>query len=107
MSGLECALGVLLAVFIALDVLMWITASMHGLKIDRAEQRLERLERKINRIILHLDVEGSDVHPQVPNSIRELLLQGRKIDAIKAYRSEYNVGLKEAKDAVDAIEEML
>ncbi|NNL65916.1 MAG: hypothetical protein HKP30_06725, partial [Myxococcales bacterium] len=33
-----------------------------------------------------------------------LLQAGRKIDAIKAYRAEHGVGLREAKDAVDALD---
>lgn len=107
MSVLEFVLGALLVAFIAIDFLLWITMSMQGLKIDSIEQRAERLERKINRIVLHLGIADADAAPQELSAIRELLLQGSKIDAIKAYREEYNVGLKEAKDAVDAIEEML
>lgn len=36
-------------------------------------------------------------------SVQDLLQAGRKIDAIKAYRAEHGVGLREAKDAVDAL----
>jgi ribosomal protein L7/L12 len=36
--------------------------------------------------------------------VRALLAEGRKIGAIKAYREETGAGLKEAKDAVEAIE---
>lgn len=107
MSVLEFVLGALLVVMIALDVVCWMSTSMQGLKIDRIEHRVERLERKMNRIILHLGIDSDDATPQEPNAIRELLLQGRKIDAIKAYRADYNVGLKEAKDAIDAIEAVL
>jgi ribosomal protein L7/L12 len=38
-------------------------------------------------------------------SIRELLAAGRKIEAIKLYREQTGAGLKEAKDAVEAIEQ--
>jgi ribosomal protein L7/L12 len=37
-------------------------------------------------------------------SIRQLLNQGRKIEAIKLYREQMGADLKEAKQAVDAIE---
>ena len=40
--------------------------------------------------------------PEV-GAIREALLSGDKIKAIKLYRSIYGVGLKEAKDALDAM----
>jgi ribosomal protein L7/L12 len=36
--------------------------------------------------------------------VRTLVAEGRKIEAIKVYRGETGVGLKEAKDAVEAIE---
>ena len=36
-------------------------------------------------------------------AIREALLSGDKMKAIKLYRSVYGVGLKEAQDALDAL----
>lgn len=36
--------------------------------------------------------------------VRSLISAGRKLEAIKQYREFYHVGLKEAKDAVDAME---
>ena len=45
--------------------------------------------------------------PQKPRDLPPLALralaQGKKIDAIKIVRQEWGVGLKDAKDAVDAI----
>lgn len=35
--------------------------------------------------------------------VLELMRQGQKIEAIKVYRAEANVGLKEAKDFVEAL----
>lgn len=43
---------------------------------------------------------SQDVDPQV----RSLLLAGKKIEAIKVLRQKTNVGLKEAKDYIDALE---
>ena len=40
----------------------------------------------------------------VQGEIRGLLREGKKIDAIKRYREAYTVGLKEAKEAVEAID---
>lgn len=42
---------------------------------------------------------GQDIH-----SILELVQHGQKIEAIKLYRQTFGVGLKEAKDVVDALE---
>ena len=41
-------------------------------------------------------------HP-TDDSVREFLLRGRKIEAIKAYREVHGVGLKDAKTAVEAL----
>ena len=43
-------------------------------------------------------------NPILEARIQSLLADRRKIDAVKVYREEYGVGLKEAKDAVDRIE---
>lgn len=45
-----------------------------------------------------------DLDPILENQIKRLLAERKKIEAVKAYREAYNCGLKEAKDAVDAIE---
>jgi len=42
-----------------------------------------------------------------PHRIRDLLKTGRKIEAIKVYRRQTGAGLREAKEAVDAIEREL
>jgi ribosomal protein L7/L12 len=41
--------------------------------------------------------------PGATNSVEAALAAGRKIDAIKLYREEHGVGLREAKDAVEAL----
>jgi ribosomal protein L7/L12 len=43
-------------------------------------------------------------NPILESRIKSLLARRRKIDAVKIYREEYGVGLKEAKDAVDRIQ---
>lgn len=41
--------------------------------------------------------------PDPNEDVRQLVLQGKKIDAIKLYRERTGLGLKEAKDAVEAL----
>jgi large subunit ribosomal protein L7/L12 len=45
--------------------------------------------------------------PALDEDLRALLLQGRKIEAVKRYRQQTGVGLAQAKNAVDALEEKL
>jgi len=51
-------------------------------------------------------MEG-DPTQAVNAKVRELLQRGNKIEAIKIYREAYNVGLAEAKHAIDSIEQTI
>ena len=67
--------------------------------------RLARVERKIDAILRHLNV--SYVDPASPEGLSEEVQQlandpARKIEAIKLHREQTGLGLKEAKDAVEA-----
>jgi large subunit ribosomal protein L7/L12 len=44
----------------------------------------------------------ADVGPRIPEESRRLVAEGRVIEAIKVYREHSGVGLREAKDAIDA-----
>ena len=46
----------------------------------------------------------STLDTSLNNRIQRLLIERKKIEAIRVYREAYNCGLKEAKEAVDAIE---
>ena len=43
-------------------------------------------------------------NPVLESRIKSLLSRNRKVDAVKIYREEYGVGLKDAKEAVEMIE---
>lgn len=73
-----------------------------GAQSDRA--RLQRTERKLDRISAHLGIPEDTT---IPDAIRAELLAGNKINAIKLYREQHGVGLKEAKDAVDQLLETM
>lgn len=42
-------------------------------------------------------------NPVLESKVRSMLARGKKIEAVKIYREEYGIGLKEAKDAVTRI----
>ncbi len=50
-------------------------------------------------------VTGTPADQQVEAEIRQLLQDGNKIGAIKRHREVYQVGLKEAKDVIDRLQE--
>lgn len=59
-----------------------------------------RIDRDLFSGNLYLNVADSANF----RAVRELLAQGKKIEAIKAYREITGAGLKEAKDAIEALE---
>jgi hypothetical protein len=59
-----------------------------------------RLERKVDLILKHLEI---DPNQGVDEKIMELMKSGQKIEAIKLYREQSGVGLKEAKDYVEGL----
>jgi hypothetical protein len=60
--------------------------------------RLRRIERKLDLILDHL---GLKLDQDDFDEVRQLMLDGQKIPAIKLYREITGAGLKEAKDAVE------
>lgn len=65
--------------------------------------RLRRVEAKLDLILKHLGIASIDaVADGLSAEVRALADRGEKIAAIKAYRESTGVGLKEAKDAVEA-----
>ncbi|MFI5274614.1 MAG: hypothetical protein ACHQ4H_16400 [Ktedonobacterales bacterium] len=70
------------------------------------ELKLARIERQLDRVVKHLGINGADPPPDLVG-VRDLLRAGQKINAIKLYREQRHVGLKEAKDAVDSLEREL
>lgn len=61
---------------------------------------IPRLEHQLNLIMKHLDIEDVVDHRPILQELRS----GNKIGAIKLYREQTGVGLKEAKDVIDAVE---
>ena len=61
-------------------------------------------------VLLTVMFRGKGTAPEVPpteENIREALIRGDKIQAIKGYRTLYQVSLVEAKDAVEQLEAKL
>ncbi|WP_243156367.1 ribosomal protein L7/L12 [Clostridium sp. C8-1-8] len=76
--------------------------------VSSIKYTLEMLERKLGTT----SVDNMNIKSEAPNSesvnndlndeIRKLILEGKKIKAIKVYRVATGVGLKEAKDYIDS-----
>ncbi len=62
--------------------------------------RLKRIERRLDLILEQLGVDPND---GVNREVADLIRAGQKIAAIKKYREQTGVGLKEAKDYVEGL----
>ena len=66
-------------------------------------RRLIRLERKVDLVLRHLEIQCDMILPDLPERVKDLAKDpAKKIQAIKAYREETGAGLAEAKEAVEA-----
>ena len=69
-------------------------------------QRVAKLERQVAFLIQSSGLRYVDEPPSgVSPEIMDLVQRGQKIQAIKLYRQETGVGLREAKEFIDALDE--
>jgi hypothetical protein len=76
-----------------------------GLGLKEAQAAVEAIEHgETPELTLHVTVDLHGVSGVDLDEINELLLQNKKVEAIKLYREQTGAGLKVAKDAIEAIE---
>jgi len=75
--------------------------------LNTLKQRVASLSRLESKVDLLLKQAGVVYDPaaNMPPQVLEALHRGQKIEAIKEYRLATGVGLKEAKDAVEKLEQ--
>ena len=69
--------------------------------------RVRELEDHIKNLYTHLNITYFESPEAGDAKVVEMLKKGNKIEAIKIYREIHNVGLAEAKRAVDLLEARL
>lgn len=70
-----------------------------GVGLKEAKDAVEAMERGEA-----VPVAGAPAFSVPASSVQDLLREGKKLEAIKLYREQSGLGLKEAKDAVEAME---
>jgi hypothetical protein len=68
--------------------------------------RIVRLERQVDFLFRRLGIDPELAladDGELPSALYDAIARGKMIQAIKIYRETTGVGLKEAKDAVDAM----
>jgi hypothetical protein len=67
-------------------------------------RRVEKLERLVTLLVEEVGLEcGEKPGPDVSPVIKDLIHKGELMEAIKLYREETGVGLKEAKAFVESL----
>ncbi|MDS0137157.1 hypothetical protein H5970_15695 [Amycolatopsis sp. CM201R] len=92
--------GMLLLGVVALVAVVGLASSATERRLGRVDRRLARVERKLDAIAERLGVPTTE--PELAE-VTELLRQGKKIQAIKAYRERTGADLREARDAVERL----
>ena len=69
--------------------------------------RITQLEERVDFLYKHLGIVSTEDQRMADKRIIDTLRKGNKIEAVKIYREIYNVGLAEAKQAVDDLESRL
>jgi ribosomal protein L7/L12 len=83
-----------------------------GVGLKEAKDAVEAMEAGRPVIVQQVTLVGASAaagagfasSAEMMDEVKRQLRKGNKIEAIKTYREYFNVGLKEAKDAVDAVE---
>jgi large subunit ribosomal protein L7/L12 len=74
-------------------------------EVFKLRQRVATLERQIEFLMKHLGVEyEEEPNTGVSPEILELVRKGDKLRAIKFYREETGVGLREAKEFIESLD---
>jgi cell division protein FtsL len=72
---------------------LWIVSSISQMRSD-----ILRININLNKI-----AEQVGVPDTITNEIKSLILEGKKVEAIKKYRIATGLGLKEAKEYIDSL----
>ncbi len=72
-------------------------------QIMELSMRLARLEGEVQELYKRLNIPYGDEAVRADGQVMEALRRGNMIEAIKIYRQIHDVGLAEAKEAVEAL----
>lgn len=91
------------SILIGLITILFIILNVNFNALQRNQ---ERIESKLNRIIVHLEVPElsiENIDDKLKNELIKLIKADKKVKAIKMLRDVTGVGLREAKEYVDSL----
>ncbi|MBN1068558.1 ribosomal protein L7/L12 [Clostridium sp. ZS1] len=84
---------VIIGVLAGAGLLMWIVGSINQMRSD-----VSRININLNKIAKQIGVPNT-----INDEIKNLILEGKKVEAIKKYRNATGLGLKESKEYIDSL----
>ncbi|WP_017414796.1 ribosomal protein L7/L12 [Clostridium tunisiense] len=87
-----------LLIIIGVAFITILASMVSGLKSD-----INRMNLTLEKIAKQVGVTGTVIE-NIDEELINLILQGKKIKAIKRYRMVTGIGLKEAKDYIDSLD---
>ena len=77
----------------------WLIVFIAWLAFQRLHERLRAIEAKLNKLLAS---QGISAFQEPSAEVLALVHSGKKIEAMKMYRKQTGVGLKDAKEVIDA-----
>lgn len=75
---------------------------------QRVEARLKRIEQLLEVIAARLDIPAAEVEEalglHISQEVRQLVDEGKQVQAIRLLREQEGLGLVEAKEAIDRVQ---
>lgn len=76
------------------------------MNVSNQKDQIKILNNKLNKIINHLEIEDDDLN-KINDELNKLIIEGKKVKAVKLYRMTTGAGLKESKEYIDALADKL
>ncbi|MDU4937652.1 MAG: 50S ribosomal protein L7/L12 [Clostridium sp.] len=76
------------------------------MNVSNQKDQIKILNNKLNKIINHLGIEDEELN-KINDELNKLIIEGKKVKAVKLYRMTTGAGLKESKEYIDALADKL
>ena len=67
------------------------------MNVSNQKDQIKILNNKLNKIINHLEIEDDELN-KINDELNKLIIEGKKVKAVKLYRMTTGAGLKESKE---------
>ena len=76
------------------------------MNVSNQKDQIKILNNKLNKIINHLEIEDDELN-KINDELNKLIIEGKKVKAVKLYRMTTGAGLKESKEYIDDLADKL